>query len=304
MNTENTPALPWLKPRNLVTGGIQLIIGLGAVIWAGRLWPIYQETHTTTFWWAVALACFMLGLSWVNIFLPIIQYSLRPSLHGTYLPVRLQRQLDENLTWSVSILGIVFGASAIPLWIVTFTAPGDSIERFFSIGLGLVATIFALIMLAMTGRQVYIALIAHRFQVEAESASILPGENMTCVVQYQRGRFPAQDISIYLECRRVRRESLTGPGRDHIVTDILYNEPIFTLPTHELDSESWHKTLQFTLPLESVSSTAGSNYPIVTWAIKTQVSIANAPDFSEHFIFEVLPLPEELEGLSEEPESE
>lgn len=284
--------------RGLLTSLAQIIIGLAALYWVSASWSAWREGVNRQALWAVSLAIFCLGFAFVNLVFPLIERFLSRPRRGERLALRLPPLFEESISLSLPLVGLVFGATAIPLWMIVFTTSPDTLEQFGAIGLGAFVTFVALIMLAISVRQAYVWFSAQRLQMEIESDQFLPGQSAALFVRGQRGRLPAQNIAIALVCRY--QTNVQDGKNSTLHTEILYEELLHEVPAHELAADDWQKQLTLTIPLDAQATIAGKRYPKILWDIQAHVQLSGLPDYRDYFPITVLPLEEE-EG--EEPET-
>ncbi|MEW5869841.1 MAG: hypothetical protein AB1894_11240 [Chloroflexota bacterium] len=291
-----TPSSTPSTTRSLVTGLAQLVIGLAALAWTWNAWSAWDEGTNRSAGWALSLALLCLSLAVINLLLPIVAPLLSRPGHGSLLPVRLPAQFDESANLSIPLMGLAFGITAIPLWVIVLAAPGDSIEQFVALGFGLITTVLAVILLAISARQVYIMLSAQRLEIEIETRQLLPGQSVACFILGQRGRLPVQRISLYLICRRTSRPQ---SGSQPLITEFLHQELLYEVPAHELEADMWRKHLTLSIPGDTHPSLMSWYYPVTRWDLQARVQLAGFPDYSEYFPIEVLPLEEDGSALEE-----
>jgi hypothetical protein len=283
--------------RSLVTGLVQLGLGLAGLAWFVRAWPSWLQDGSLTAWWALALSLFCLGLAAVNAGLPFIERLLERPLQGQALEHRLSPEFDRMESLSIPVLGLAFALPALPLWFIVWAAPDGSVQRFAAAGLALLASLLAVLLLAIGLRQAYILLSGLSLQVEIETLHLLPGQSAAACLRARRGRLPVEKIAVYLACRQ---RGPSGSQQAQPVTS--YEELLFQAADVLLVEPAWERRFQINIPLDALHSHLSESGAMRSWEIQVHARLGGLPDYVEKFAFIVLPVEQfEEEEAHEEP---
>lgn len=270
-----------IKPWALILGFVQLVGGVASAGWAWRLWDRAEVEVPASFWGALALALFCVGLAQINLVGPFRSPArLAPPIA---LPHRLEADGAALTGWVLFSIAFAFGAPALPMGMFALKVEGKLAELdVIWLGLTLIGVLIGGVTLWLGIRKLFEQVNGSQTVVESSAETVKPGETFSMLVQYTPGKLRADGVEVRLICQQVDVQSKkSGKVAE---TKVLFEREL--QPLLPVDSV-WQKTWQLTLPEDAPLSTDPATSRIITWAIQVTTQIPNAPDLSALFIFTV-----------------
>lgn len=272
-----------VKPWVLILGGGQLVGGVVSAGWAWQLWARAEVGVPASFWGALALALFCVGLAQINLVGPFRTMIPARPISSIALPHQLEADGAALTVWTLFSIAFAFGAPALPMGLFARKVEGTLAELdVIWFGLTLAGVLIGGATLWLGLRKLFEQINGSQTVVESSAATVKPGETFSVLVQYTPGKLRADGVQVSLICQQVDVQAKkSGKVAE---TKVLFERELQPfLPVNSV----WQKTWQLTLPEDAPLSTDPATARIITWGIQVTTQIPNAPDLSEMFIFTV-----------------
>jgi hypothetical protein len=267
-------------------GGLQLILGLISANWAWRLWQTAEVDLPASFWGALALTLFLVGIAQINLVGPFRDRGHQMPVAKIALPYRLEPQFGGRaLMWPYLSLAFAFGAPVFPMIRFLLTVEGSMAElKLIWIGLIGMGVIMGGATLFLGVQKLYERIHGSRTVVEVSAKTVKPGESFSLLVQYTPGRLRTEYLRVKWVCRRTETRSAAGSKGKTVETKILYEKEL--QPASPVHASVFQKTWTVTVPEEAELSTETPGLSL-TWEIEIIATLPNAPDITETFVMTV-----------------